>query len=501
MSRRGGGGGRPARYVAGVRTTRRRGRSRCAQPDWLTAQCLRRVGLRTDYRHARPSRHRGTARPYPKDGLAVSPPADGRAHRSARRESDPRATRVRPRSSRRSTSRSERLTTASAPGITTERARRRRIPRSKPCTPYGNIRERITSRRRGEYSSARKTSESAALVAFGTRMVRRATPTWFALLQHTIDARVRPRRAPVTCCRSASITPSDEAYWLAQFSGWDHERFDVDRDQDRSVSAVVIGGGSCEVDVEKRTGTTRADVSRRRVWMLGRHARAAERGVCGSRVPRAAEPAAAVGHRHVLDSRLRPGRPAKSAARCSRACSRSATACSGPTRTPASRRRRRSSTSATVRRRSALLRKGLAPADDHQADPGTRIRIRCPSDWTKQGRQFAVMNLKGEYAAYTGPKATEWAGNKGGKYCTAQGNILAGPGGRRQHGRERSRRRRATCRSGWSRRSKAGRPAAATSAASSRRRWSSSRRTAACGCTTTPCCGCRSTTTRSRSPS
>jgi len=50
-----------------------------------------------------------------------------------------------------------------------------------------------------------------------------------------------------------------------------------------------------------------------------------------------------------------------------------------------------------------------------------------PENWSKQGRQFAVMNLNGEYAAYTGPKATEWAGNKGGKFCTAQGNILAGP--------------------------------------------------------------------------
>jgi uncharacterized Ntn-hydrolase superfamily protein len=49
-----------------------------------------------------------------------------------------------------------------------------------------------------------------------------------------------------------------------------------------------------------------------------------------------------------------------------------------------------------------------------------------PDSWSKQGRQFAVMNAKGEYAAYTGPKATEWAGNKGGKFCTAQGNILAG---------------------------------------------------------------------------
>ena len=73
-----------------------------------------------------------------------------------------------------------------------------------------------------------------------------------------------------------------------------------------------------------------------------------------------------------------------------------------------------------------LLRRGLAPDAiiarilKEDADP-------LPDRWTKQGRQFAVMNLKGQYAAHTGPKATEWAGNKGGKYCTAQGNILAGP--------------------------------------------------------------------------
>jgi uncharacterized Ntn-hydrolase superfamily protein len=74
----------------------------------------------------------------------------------------------------------------------------------------------------------------------------------------------------------------------------------------------------------------------------------------------------------------------------------------------------------------ALLRKRIKPADIIarvlKADPDP-----LPKEWTKAGRQFAVMNLRGEYAAYTGPQATEWAGNKGGTYCTAQGNILAGP--------------------------------------------------------------------------
>lgn len=74
-----------------------------------------------------------------------------------------------------------------------------------------------------------------------------------------------------------------------------------------------------------------------------------------------------------------------------------------------------------------LLRQGMSPADiikkvwDSDPDPD-------PANWSKQGRQFAVMDAKGNYAAFTGPKATDWAGHKGGKFCTAQGNILAGPG-------------------------------------------------------------------------
>jgi len=75
----------------------------------------------------------------------------------------------------------------------------------------------------------------------------------------------------------------------------------------------------------------------------------------------------------------------------------------------------------------ALLRAGMAPAAiikaiwDSDPDPGLNGR-----SWPKEGRQFAVMDAKGNYAAFTGPKASSWAGHKGGKFCTAQGNILAG---------------------------------------------------------------------------
>ena len=74
----------------------------------------------------------------------------------------------------------------------------------------------------------------------------------------------------------------------------------------------------------------------------------------------------------------------------------------------------------------ALLKAGMKPDAiikaiwDSDPDP-------ISDRWTKQGRQFAVMNLQGEAATFTGPKATEWAGGKLGKFCAAQGNILAGP--------------------------------------------------------------------------
>jgi uncharacterized Ntn-hydrolase superfamily protein len=75
----------------------------------------------------------------------------------------------------------------------------------------------------------------------------------------------------------------------------------------------------------------------------------------------------------------------------------------------------------------ALLRAGMKPEAivrallDSDPDPGYRGR-----PWPKAGRQFAVMDAQGAYAVHTGPEASAWAGHKTGKYCTAQGNILAG---------------------------------------------------------------------------
>jgi uncharacterized Ntn-hydrolase superfamily protein len=74
----------------------------------------------------------------------------------------------------------------------------------------------------------------------------------------------------------------------------------------------------------------------------------------------------------------------------------------------------------------ALLRGGMAPDEVVRTvwenDPDPR-----PDNWSKQGRQFAVMDAAGKVAAFTGPEASEWAGHRTGPHVSAQGNILAGP--------------------------------------------------------------------------
>lgn len=75
----------------------------------------------------------------------------------------------------------------------------------------------------------------------------------------------------------------------------------------------------------------------------------------------------------------------------------------------------------------ALLREGK-PASEVVKTVWERDPDPDSARWTKYGRQFAVVDTKGNVAAYTGPRATAWAGDRQGPRVTVQGNILAGPG-------------------------------------------------------------------------
>jgi uncharacterized Ntn-hydrolase superfamily protein len=72
----------------------------------------------------------------------------------------------------------------------------------------------------------------------------------------------------------------------------------------------------------------------------------------------------------------------------------------------------------------ALLRQGKSAAEvvkyvwDHDPNPDS-------ARWAKTGRQFAVVDAKGNVAAYTGPTAPAEFGDEQGVHVTAQGNTLA----------------------------------------------------------------------------
>lgn len=72
-----------------------------------------------------------------------------------------------------------------------------------------------------------------------------------------------------------------------------------------------------------------------------------------------------------------------------------------------------------------LLRQGMAPKEivrkiwEEDPDPGYGAQR-----WPKAGRQFAVMNAKGEVAAFTGPQAPVEFGDAQAPFVSAQGNTL-----------------------------------------------------------------------------
>lgn len=67
--------------------------------------------------------------------------------------------------------------------------------------------------------------------------------------------------------------------------------------------------------------------------------------------------------------------------------------------------------------------KGLELLEDGLT-PKQVVEKLLGNDPDRELRQFAVINQHGETAAFTGKECYDWAGDREGKYCSAQGNIL-----------------------------------------------------------------------------
>jgi hypothetical protein len=215
---------------------------RVVQPDWVDAQCTRQIGLRTDYTPVAPAPP-STEQPYPKDGLAVSPPQPVERIAIVRGES-PEMRALIP-AVHEAFNKAERRNEDRYTHPVERRAREGREPDIEAVYAAGDQPRYYYVEATRRYRVLGRPAEQCEAVGFGTG--------WFV---REGDA-VRPLELGVDLLRCNRAGASymlplgvmrlrGNTYWLAQFSGFDHERYAVIEIKPKAVKAVLnIWGGSC----------------------------------------------------------------------------------------------------------------------------------------------------------------------------------------------------------------------------------------------------------------
>ncbi len=215
---------------------------RVVQPDWADVHCVRQIGLRSDYLAAAASPPR-TEQPYPKDGLAVSPaqpvepiavvsPTSGEARALMPALLDAFNAAERP------------IADAHGHPIS-RRAREGRVPDIEAMYAVAeHPRVYYVEASRGYRQLGQRTDDCAA-VALGTG--------WFARdgddvrsLTTAVDLLGCSRSGASYMLPLGAMRIAGRLFWIAQFSGWDHERYVVVEVKPKTVDAVLsVWGGGC----------------------------------------------------------------------------------------------------------------------------------------------------------------------------------------------------------------------------------------------------------------
>jgi hypothetical protein len=216
---------------------------RVTQPDWIEAHCLRQIGLRTDYRPAEPAPPR-TTQPYPKDGLAVSPPQSVEPIAIVRPESG--EARGLSNTVQEAFNKAERATEEAWGHPVSRRAREGREPDLDAVYAFGDYPRIYYVEAIRRYRILGQTADDCEAVGFGTG--------WFMKegnnvkpLQMTVDLLRCDRRGANYMLPLGAMRIARTLYWLVQFAGWNNERYVVVEIKQKTVEAVVsTWGGSCE---------------------------------------------------------------------------------------------------------------------------------------------------------------------------------------------------------------------------------------------------------------
>ena len=215
---------------------------RVVQPDWVDVHCVRQIGLRTDYLPPRPPPPR-TEQPYPKDGLAVSPPQP--VERAEIVPSSAEEVRSFTAALTQAFNQAERLVEERYSHPVTRRAREGVEPTIEAVYAVGSTPRVYYVEASRSYRQLGQPVQECEALTFGTG--------WFV----RDEAGVRPLKMAVDllpCDRlgASYMLPlgvmrfGARLFWIAQFSGWDHERFVVIEIKSKTVEvAVNAWGGGC----------------------------------------------------------------------------------------------------------------------------------------------------------------------------------------------------------------------------------------------------------------
>jgi len=215
---------------------------RVTQPDWVESHCGRHVGLRTDYQSTAPPPPR-TAQPYPKDGLATSPP-----HSVEPIEIVP-VTAVELRTLLpvllTQFNEAERRVEQEYGHPITRRAREGILPTVEAVYAYGDSPRIYYVEAIRPYRRLGQTIDECTAVGSGTGwFIREAAGV--RSLTTVVDVLTCRRDAGSYMLPLGVLRLNDRLYWLAQFSGWDHERYVVVEIKKKSVEVVInTWGGVC----------------------------------------------------------------------------------------------------------------------------------------------------------------------------------------------------------------------------------------------------------------
>jgi len=216
---------------------------RVLHPDWVDVPCRRQIGLRTDYRAERPLPPR-TEQPFPKDGLAVSPdqPVD-RIEIAPMESSD---VRVLIPALRGAFNDAERALEEKYTHPISRASREGVEPTIEAVYAFGD-------NARVYYVEATRTYRKLPLppgectaTGFGTGWFVR-DGTGVRMLAMTVDlVNCADRYGASYMLPLGVLRLNDRLFWIAQFSGWDHERFVVLEITPKSVEVKVsVWEGSC----------------------------------------------------------------------------------------------------------------------------------------------------------------------------------------------------------------------------------------------------------------